>query len=94
MSKDRRGFVKDMVLIGAYEEITLESFGRRAILAARQTLISRILELEKDDVYKKYKDRVGDIITGEVYQVWKKEVLLLDDDGNELIFPKQQRNKF
>ena len=77
----------------AYEEITLESFGRRAILAARQTLISRILELEKDDVYKKYKDRVGDIITGEVYQVWKKEVLLLDDDGNELILPKLEQIK-
>lgn len=77
----------------AYEEITLESFGRRAILAARQTLISRILELEKDDVYKKYKDRVGDIITGEIYQVWKKEVLLLDDDGNELILPKLEQIK-
>lgn len=77
----------------AYEEITLESFGRRAILAARQTLISRILELEKDDVYKKYKDRVGDIIAGEVYQVWKKEVLLLDDDGNELILPKLEQIK-
>ena len=76
----------------AYEEITLESFGRRAILAARQTLISRILELEKDDVYEKYKDRVGDIITGEVYQVWKKEVLL-DDDGNELILPKLEQIK-
>lgn len=77
----------------AYEEITLESFGRRAILAARQTLISRILELEKDDVYKKYKDRIGEIITAEVYQVWKKEVLLLDDDGNELILPKTEQIK-
>jgi len=75
----------------AYEEITLESFGRRAILAARQTLISRILELEKDDVYKKYKDRVGDIITGEVYQVWKKEVLILDEDSNEMLLPKSEQ---
>ena len=77
----------------AFEEITLESFGRRAILAARQTLISRILELEKDEIYKKYKDRVGDIITGEVYQIWKREILLLDDDGNELILPKTEQIK-
>jgi N utilization substance protein A len=70
------------------EQITLESFGRRAILAARQTLVSKILELEKDEIFKKYKDRVGEIITGEVYQVWKKETLVLDDEGNELIMPK------
>lgn len=76
-----------------YEEITIESFGRRAILAARQTLISRVLDLEKDEVYKKYKDRVGDIISAEVYQVWKKEILLLDDDGNELILPKSEQIK-
>jgi len=77
----------------AFEEITIESYGRRAILAARQTLISRILELEKDEVYKKYKDRVGEIISAEVYQVWKKEVLLLDDEGNELILPKSEQIK-
>ncbi len=71
-----------------YEEVSIESFGRRAILAARQALVQRIMELEKDEVYKKYKDREGEIITGEVYQVWKKEILLLDDDGNELILPK------
>lgn len=71
-----------------YEEVTMEAFGRRSILAARQTLISRILELEKDEVYKKYKDRVGDIVTGEVYQIWKKELMVLDDEGNELILPK------
>ncbi len=71
-----------------YEEVTMEAFGRRSILAARQTLISRILELEKDEVYKKYKDRVGEIITGEVYQIWKKELMVLDDEGNELILPK------
>ncbi|UKJ07546.1 transcription termination factor NusA [Solitalea lacus] len=72
----------------AIEQITLESFGRRAILAARQTLVSRIMELEKDDIYKKYKDRVGEIVVGEVYQVWKKEILVLDEEGNELLLPK------
>jgi N utilization substance protein A len=73
------------------ELITLESFGRRAILAARQTLVSKILELEKDEIYKKYKDRVGEIVTGEVYQVWKKETLILDDEGNELLLPKTEQ---
>jgi len=74
-----------------YEEIKLESFGRRSVLAARQTLASRVGELEKDEVYRKYKDRVGDIISGEVYQVWKKEILVLDDEGNELILPKSEQ---
>lgn len=73
-----------------YEQITLESFGRRAILAARQTLISKVLELEKDEVFKKYKDRIGEIVTAEVYQAWNKELLLLDDEGNELLLPKSQ----
>lgn len=73
------------------EQITLESFGRRAILAARQTLVSKILELEKDEIFRKYKDRTGEIITGEVYQVWKKETLVLDDEGNELILPKTEQ---
>lgn len=73
------------------EQITLESFGRRAILAARQTLVSKILELEKDEIFKNYKDRVGEIVTGEVYQVWKKETLVLDDEGNELILPKTEQ---
>jgi N utilization substance protein A len=73
------------------EQVTLESFGRRAILAARQTLVSKILELEKDEIYKKYKDRVGEIVTGEVYQVWKKETLVLDDEGNELLLPKSEQ---
>ena len=73
------------------EQITLESFGRRAILAARQTLVSKILELEKDEIFRKYKDRVGEIVTGEVYQVWKKETLVLDDEGNELILPKTEQ---
>ena len=76
-----------------YEKIGLEYFDRRAILAARQTLISRILELEKDEIFKKYQDRVGEIVTAEVYQIWKKEVLLLDDDGNELILPKAEQIK-
>lgn len=76
-----------------YEEITLESFGRRAILAARQTLISRILELEKDEIFKKYQDRIGEIVTAEVYQIWKKEMLLLDDEGNELLLPKTEQIK-
>jgi len=77
----------------AYEEIPIESFTRRAALAFRQTLSSKINEIEKDEVYKKYKDRVGEIITAEVYQVWKKEVLLLDDEGNELILPKSEQIK-
>lgn len=71
-----------------YEPIGLDTFGRRAILAASQTLKSRIMELEKDELYKKYSDRVGDVINGEVYQVWKKELLVLDDDGSELVLPK------
>jgi N utilization substance protein A len=73
------------------EQVTLESFGRRAILAARQTLVSKILELEKDEIFRKYKDRVGEIVTGEVYQVWKKETLVLDDEGNELLLPKSEQ---
>ncbi len=73
------------------EQIELESFGRRAILAARQTLVSKILELEKDEIFRKYKDRVGEIVTGEVYQVWKKETLVLDDEGNELLLPKTEQ---
>lgn len=75
----------------AIEPVSLESFGRRAVLAARQTLASRILELEKDNIYKKYKDRIGEIVTGEVYQVWKREVLILDDEGNELLLPKNEQ---
>ena len=63
----------------------------RNILSLRQNLQSRILELEKDGIYKKYKERVGDIITGEVYQIWKREILILDDDGNELILPKSEQ---
>ncbi|MCI5057322.1 MAG: transcription termination factor NusA [Flavobacteriales bacterium] len=72
-------------------EVTMLDFGRRAILAMRQNLAGKINELEKDGIYKKYKDRVGEIITGEVYQVWKREILILDDDGNELILPKMEQ---
>lgn len=70
------------------DEVKLLDFGRRAILSLRQNLTSRILELEKGNIYGKYKDRVGEVVTGEVYQVWKREMLVLDDDGNELILPK------
>ncbi|MEM7161686.1 MAG: transcription termination factor NusA [Bacteroidota bacterium] len=75
------------------EELKLEDFGRRNILALRQNLASRIMDLEKDSMYKKYSERVGDIITGEVYQVWKREMLVLDDEGSELILPKSQQIK-
>jgi N utilization substance protein A len=73
------------------DEVKLADFGRRAILALRQNLTARILELEKNNLYSKYKDRIGEIITGEVYQVWKKEILVLDDEGNELIIPKTEQ---
>ena len=73
------------------EEFKFADFGRRNVLSLRQNLISRILELEKDHLYKKYKERIGEIITGEVYQVWKKEILVLDDDKNELILPKSEQ---
>jgi N utilization substance protein A len=76
------------------EEITqrvyLESFGRRAVQALGQNLKMRITELEKDGIYRKYKDRVGEIISGEVYQIWKKELLIMDDEGNELVLPKSE----
>ncbi|PTN07325.1 transcription termination factor NusA [Mangrovibacterium marinum] len=73
------------------DEVKLHEFGRRAILNLRQNLASRILELEKDHIYNKYKSKIGDIVTGEVYQVWKKEILILDDEGNELLLPKQEQ---
>jgi len=73
------------------EEFKFSDFGRRNVLSLRQNLISRILELEKDHLYKKYKERVGEIVTGEVYQVWKKEILVMDDDQNELILPKSEQ---
>ncbi len=73
------------------EAVKMLDFGRRAVLALRQNLISKVLELEKDNIFKNYKDRVGDIITGEVYQVWKRELLVLDDEGNELLLPKSEQ---
>ena len=72
------------------QEVKIEDFGRRNILSLKQNLQSRIMELEKDHLYKKYAERVGEIITGEVYQIWKRETLILDDEGNELIMPKDQ----
>ncbi|OFZ54434.1 MAG: transcription termination/antitermination protein NusA [Bacteroidetes bacterium RIFCSPHIGHO2_02_FULL_44_7] len=73
------------------EEFRFGDFGRRNVLSLRQNLISRIMELEKDHLYKLYKERIGEIITGEVYQVWKKEIMVLDDEGNELILPKSEQ---
>jgi len=73
------------------DEVKLLDFGRRAILALRQNLTNRILDLEKNNIFNKYKDKIGDIVTGEVYQVWKKEILILDDEGNELILPKTEQ---
>lgn len=74
-----------------YEEIDVRDFGRRAILAAKQTLAARIGDLKKNNLLQKYAERVGEIINGEVYQIWKKEILLLDDEGNELILPKSEQ---
>ena len=73
------------------DEVIFAKFGRRAILNLRQTLASKILELEKDSIYNKYIDKVGTIINAEVYQIWKKEMLLLDDEGNELLLPKTEQ---
>jgi N utilization substance protein A len=75
-----------------YEEVDIQKeFGRRAILAGKQTLAARINDLKKNILIKKYEDRVGDIVSGEVYQVWKKEVLILDEDGNEMLLPKSEQ---
>src|SRR5690606_9357779 len=77
------------------EEVTAEvkflDFGRRGILSLRHNLSSRIMELQKDAIYNKYKERIGEIVTGEVYQIWKREMLVLDDEGNELILPKTEQ---
>jgi N utilization substance protein A len=73
------------------DEVKFLDFGRRAILSLRQNLAARILELEKDNIYNKYKERIGEIVTGEVYQVWKREILILDDEGNELLLPKNEQ---
>ncbi len=73
------------------DEVKMEDFGRRAILALRQNLTNKILELERDSIYNKYKERIDEIVTGEVYQIWKKEILVLDDEGNELILPREEQ---
>ncbi len=73
------------------EEVDFKKFGRRAILNLRQTLASKILELEHDSLYQKYKDKVGQVVSGEVYQIWKREVLLMDDESNELHLPKSEQ---
>ena len=76
-----------------YEQIEIHQFSRRSIMAAKQTLNSRVTELEKDEVYKKYKEMIGEIVHGEVYQVWKNEILIMDDEGNELVLPKSEQIK-
>lgn len=73
------------------EEVNFQKFGRRAILNLRQTLASKILELEHDSLYNKYKDKIGQVVSGEVYQMWKREVLLIDDEGNEPHLPKMEQ---
>jgi transcription termination/antitermination protein NusA len=73
------------------EEVRIIDFGRREILTIRQNLVSKVQEYEKDNVYRKYKEKIGEVITGEVYQIWKKEILVLDDEGIELILPKQEQ---
>lgn len=73
------------------EEVNFQKFGRRAILNLRQTLASKILELEHDSLYNKYKDKIGQVVSGEVYQMWKREVLLIDDEGNETHLPKMEQ---
>ena len=73
------------------ESVGIHDFGRRAILSMRQNLASKINDLEKEGIYEKYKDRVGEIITGEVHQIWKREILILDDDGNELVLPRSEQ---
>jgi len=73
------------------EPVQLEHFGRRAVLAIRQNLAGRLMDLEKDNIFRKYKDREGELFTGEVYQIWKREALILDDEGNELVLPKTEQ---
>ena len=73
------------------KKLICKEFGRRAILAGKQTLASRINDLKKNILIKKYEDRIGEIINGEVYQVWKKEILLLDEEGNEMMLPKANK---
>jgi transcription termination/antitermination protein NusA len=74
----------------AIDQVPMDFFGRRNILAARQTLMTKVLELEKEELFRKYSDRIGEIVSGEVYQIWKKEIMVLDDEGNELLLPKTE----
>jgi N utilization substance protein A len=73
------------------EEIKLESFGRRSVLSLRQNLVGRIMDIEKDKIYQKYKERIGEVINAEVYQIWKREILLVDDDDNEVVMPREHQ---
>jgi N utilization substance protein A len=73
------------------EPVSMEEFGRRSVLSLRQNLVQKVLELEKNEIYNKYKERVGEVITAEVYQVWKKEIMMVDDEGNELILPRTEQ---
>lgn len=73
------------------EEIKLDSFGRRSVLSLRQNLVGRIMDIEKDKIYQKYKERIGEVITAEVYQIWKREILLIDDDDNEVVMPREHQ---
>ena len=69
----------------------MESFGRRNVLSLRQNLAGRIMDLEKDAIYQKYKERVGEVVSAEVYQIWKREILLVDDEDNEVVMPRRTR---
>jgi N utilization substance protein A len=93
ISYDEVSKIDDSYEIGEeyVEEVKLSSFGRRGILNLRQNLSGRIMDIEKANLYTKYKERIGEIIVGEVYQVWKKEVLVMDEDGNELLLPKTEQ---
>jgi N utilization substance protein A len=73
------------------EPVSMDEFGRRSVLSLRQNLVQKVLELEKNEIYNKYKERVGEVITAEVYQVWKKEIMMVDDEGNELILPRTEQ---
>jgi len=96
ISESEARLVDESLSVGeeCYEQLDIEDFGRRAIMAARQTLVSRIMELEKDEIYRKYTETVGDVVTGEVNQIMKKEMLVLDDaTGNELVLPRTEMIK-
>ncbi|MCB0528698.1 MAG: transcription termination/antitermination protein NusA [Lewinellaceae bacterium] len=96
VSETEAHFIDEGLEVGdeCYEQLLIDDFGRRAIMAARQTLVSRIMELEKDEIYRKYSERVGDVVTGEVNQIMKKEILVLDDDtGHEITLPRTEMIK-